>query len=58
MECFINPNHNPNQIISNKIAAFDLDGTLIKTKSGRRFPKDKDDWVIINETIKTKLKSY
>jgi len=57
MECFINPNHNPNQIISNKIAAFDLDGTLIKTKSGRRFPKDKDDWVIINETIKTKLKS-
>ena len=39
MECF-----NFSNKISNKMAAFDLDGTIIKTKSGRRFPKDKDDW--------------
>ena len=25
---------------------FDLDYTLIKTKSGRKFPKDGDDWVL------------
>ncbi|KAL3274286.1 hypothetical protein HHI36_015691 [Cryptolaemus montrouzieri] len=28
------------------IASFDMDGTIIKTKSGARFPKDKDDWEI------------
>jgi len=27
-----------------KIAGFDMDWTLIKTKSGRTFAKDKDDW--------------
>jgi hypothetical protein len=26
------------------IAAFDLDWTLIKPKSGKTFPKNKDDW--------------
>lgn len=40
---------------ANKIAAFDLDGTLIETKSKRRFPKDKNDWKIINDTIPLKL---
>jgi len=30
----------------NKAVFADLDGTLIRTKSGKTFPKDKDDWVL------------
>ncbi|EIE89353.1 hypothetical protein G6F46_005521 [Rhizopus delemar] len=33
-----------NESKRNKIAAFDLDGTLILTKSGRTFAKDEHDW--------------
>ena len=29
---------------NNKIAGFDLDSTLIKTKTGKRFPVDEKDW--------------
>lgn len=38
-----------------RIAAFDMDGTLIKTKSGSRFPKTSEDWVINFPDIKPKL---
>ncbi|RZB94430.1 PNK3P, AAA 33, and/or Zeta toxin domain containing protein [Asbolus verrucosus] len=37
------------------IAGFDLDGTIIKTKSGARFPKDPDDWVLNINSIPQKL---
>jgi bifunctional polynucleotide phosphatase/kinase len=39
------------------IASFDLDGTLIKVKSGSKFPKDSNDWELFdkNEVI-SKLK--
>lgn len=39
-----------------KIASFDLDGTLIKTKSGRIFAKDKNDWIFFNDNVCSKLK--
>jgi len=28
-----------------KLACFDMDWTLIRTKLGNTFPKDKDDWL-------------
>ena len=38
------------------IAGFDLDWTIIKTKSGNIFPKDKSDWEIWDPTGLIKLK--
>ena len=40
---------------SGKIAGFDLDSTLIKTKSGRVRPKDKDDWQFYINNLKDVL---
>jgi bifunctional polynucleotide phosphatase/kinase len=34
-----------------KIAAFDLDNTIIVTKSNAKFPKDKNDWKFIDSNI-------
>ena len=41
-----------------KIAAFDLDYTLIKPKSGKKFPIDKNDWEWLYSNIPDKLKEY
>ncbi|KAI5644290.1 polynucleotide kinase 3 phosphatase domain-containing protein [Phthorimaea operculella] len=41
---------------SSKIAAFDMDGTLIKTKSGKVHPVDINDWQIAFPPIPEKLK--
>lgn len=38
-----------------KIAAFDLDDTLIKTKSGKDFGTDEFDWEMYDDSIKKKL---
>lgn len=38
-----------------KIAAFDLDSTIIKTKSGKIFPIDKNDWEFLNNYVKEVL---
>uniref|UniRef100_A0A6P7FU23 Uncharacterized protein F21D5.5 n=1 Tax=Diabrotica virgifera virgifera TaxID=50390 RepID=A0A6P7FU23_DIAVI len=48
--------YTPDNIQSqNKIAAFDIDGTIIKTQSGARFPKDFDDWAMLFSDIPSKL---
>lgn len=41
---------------SSKVAAFDMDGTLIKTKSGKVHPVDTNDWQIAMPQISKKLK--
>ena len=43
---------------SHKIAAFDMDGTLIKTKSGKVHPVDTNDWQIAFQNAQEKLKRY
>lgn len=40
---------------SRKIAAFDMDGTLIKTKTGKVHPVDINDWQIAFPTVAQKL---
>ncbi|XP_017793104.1 PREDICTED: uncharacterized protein F21D5.5 [Habropoda laboriosa] len=39
-----------------KVAAYDMDGTLIKTKSGLVFPKDYNDWQLTYPDVPMKLK--
>ena len=44
-------------VSSEKVAAFDMDGTLIRVKSGKRWPQNKDDWLVWNGAVVPKLKS-
>lgn len=37
------------------VSGFDLDHTIIKPKSKTVFPKDKNDWTLLNDKIKEKL---
>lgn len=39
-----------------KIACFDLDGTLIKTKSTKRFAANENDWIFYSKNVPNKLK--
>lgn len=43
-------------VYESKLACFDLDGTLINTKSGKRFPIDGDDWDFYSKNTKKKLR--
>ncbi|XP_065898119.1 bifunctional polynucleotide phosphatase/kinase-like [Dysidea avara] len=40
---------------SSKVAGFDIDGTIITTKSGRKFPIDANDWKIRFSVISGRL---
>jgi bifunctional polynucleotide phosphatase/kinase len=48
----------PKKYTLQKVAFFDLDYTLIKPKSGRKFPKDKDDYIYMYENIIERLNEY
>ncbi|KAI2293554.1 DNA kinase/phosphatase Pnk1, partial [Ophidiomyces ophidiicola] len=53
------PNANTEEIVTPKkkpVAVFDLDHTLIKTKSGNTFPRDANDWVWWDAQVPRKLK--
>lgn len=40
---------------NNKIAAFDLDDTLVKPKNGKKFSESDDDWEVYDKSIPNKL---
>ena len=43
--------------ITNKkpIGGFDIDWTIIRPKSGKKMPKDKDDWMLMYENVPATL---
>jgi len=43
---------------SNKLAMFDLDGTLIKTLSGHKFPQSETDWQLTYSNVSHLLRTY
>ena len=38
------------------MASFDMDDTIITRKSGAKFPKDADDWILLNDKVAPKIK--
>lgn len=46
----------PNLKHSAKIASFDMDDTIITRKSGAKFPKDADDWKMLNDKVSPTIK--
>jgi len=43
----------PNIVHSALIASFDMDDTIITRKSGAKFPKNADDWIILYPQVLT-----
>ena len=43
--------YNTSNINYDSVAAFDLDNTIITTKSKLKFPKDENDWVFIDDIV-------
>ena len=40
-----------------KVAGFDMDWTIIRTKTGKTFPKSKDDWLLLfDDCTKNKMR--
>lgn len=55
-ECLIYIDIKHDSFENQKIASFDLDSTIIKTKSGKRFPTNSNDWVFWDDAVINKLK--
>ena len=47
--------YNNKEEYNKKIAGFDIDGTIIKTKSGKTFPIDENDWEFLYDNVKQKI---
>lgn len=45
------------EVSKNKVAAFDLDGTLITTKSGNTYARNESDWKWWHTSVPQKMKS-
>lgn len=45
-------------LTNKKIAAFDLDDTLIKPKNKQKYSKTSDDWELYDQSVKMKLRKY
>jgi bifunctional polynucleotide phosphatase/kinase len=43
------------RVLRGPIAGFDLDGTIITTKSGNKFPVNKNDWKYVFDNVREKL---
>jgi histidinol phosphatase-like enzyme len=41
-----------------KIIGLDMDGTIIKTKSGSKFGKNAEDWIFWHDKVKSKILEY
>lgn len=43
---------------SSKIASFDFDGTIVKVKSKAKFPKDGNDWLLLDKKLPDLIRKY
>ncbi|CAM9299483.1 unnamed protein product [Discosporangium mesarthrocarpum] len=48
--------HSDRPRVSTSVLAFDMDGTLIKTKSGKRFADGEGDWMLFSPVVPDRLR--
>ncbi len=58
MNLIIHNTFNLSNLGNQQIAAFDLDSTIIKTKSGKKFPTDKFDWEFLFENVPKIIQNF
>ena len=50
--------HSKTQPLFEKLAIFDYDGTIVKAKEGRQFPKNVDDWMYIRKSVPKTIRKF